>query len=350
MIDLLDRKTITMAKAIVIISVVLGHILEALLLEGNNNRFIDGFYHSIYLVHMPFYFILSGLLFKGPQLKSKYLIKKIKHLIVPYTAWLLLFNVKAIIGFGVNLVQGNLEGEKLIFYKEHFLSQLYGGMEVHGYLMILWFPTCLFFTQQLANVLLCKFEKQTPTIILIGLTIFTLGYINQFFFPEFHLPLGLNVVAGALPLFLLGYYIKKNTPSIGLYWGGVVFCLVTCILIFAYNYPLAYHMRAANYGIPILSTFATLGGFFLVMLLSKQIARSNYLYVFLQPVCKASMTIMYLHAFILVLVRTYQINYIYMLLVLGIIIPTLIHLVLGKVDLLSKLFLGEENKKSINIV
>lgn len=345
MLDLLDRKTITIAKAVVITSVVLGHLLEALLLDGNGNRFIDGFYHSIYLVHMPFYFMLSGLLFKGPQPKSKYLIKKTKHLIVPYIAWLLIFNLKAIIGFGANLVQGNLSGEKLIFYKEHFFSQLYGGMEVHGYLMILWFPTCLFFSQQLANIVLRKFEKQTSAIVLIGLAAFTCGYINQFFFPEFHLPLALNVVAGALPLFLLGYYIKKHPSNMGVFWGGVVFCLVTCVFIFIYNYPLAYHMRSANYGAPLLSTFATIGGFFLVMFLSKKIVRSTYLYNVLKPVSTASMTIMYIHALILSFMRGLDLNNIYILLVIGVLVPTLIHLVLGRINVLSKLFLGEHKKR-----
>ena len=346
MLDLLDRKTITIAKAVVITSVVLGHLLEALLLDGN--RFIDGFYHSIYLVHMPFYFILSGLLFKGPQPKSKYLIKKIKQLIVPYIAWLIIFNLKAIVGFGANLVQGNLAGEKLFFYKAHFFSQLYGGMEVHGHLMILWFPTCLFFTQQLANIVLCKFEKQTPAILLIGLTVFTFGYINQFFFSEFHLPLALNVVAGALPLFLLGYYIKKHPPNMGLFWGGVGLCLVTCIFIFVYNYPLAYHMRSANYGVPLLSTFAAIGGFFLVMFLSKQIARNTYLYNVLNPVSTASMTIMYIHALILGLMRGLHLYNIYLLLVIGVLIPTLIHLALSRINVLSKLFLGEDKKNKIN--
>lgn len=339
-----DRKTITIAKALVIASVVLGHILEAMLLEGDDRRFIDGFYKSIYLVHMPFYFILSGCLFKGAQPKVKYLVKKGKHLLLPYAAWLIIFNIMIIAGFIVNLIQGNLAGEKLQFYQQRFFSQLYGGMEVHGYQMILWFPMCLFFTQQLANYILDKLEKQTAMIIVITTFSYVLGYMNQYFFPEFHLPLAINVVFGALPLFLLGYYIKKYPPKRNAFWMLIILCVVACISLFVYNSPLYYHMRAANYGVPIISTLATLGGFFMILLISSYMSRGKYGYNIMEPVGNSSMTIMYLHALFLVIARSLNIHNIFLLLIVGLLIPTLIHLTVGRVNLLSKLFLGENKR------
>lgn len=339
-----DRKTITIAKALVIASVVLGHILEAMLLEGDDRRFIDGFYKSIYLVHMPFYFILSGLLFKGAQSKSKYFIKKCKHLLVPYAAWLIVFNIKAVAGFMVNLVEGNLVGEKLFFYRQHFISQLYGGMELSGIQMILWFPMCLFFTQQLANYILDKFEKQTAMIIVITTFSYVLGYMNQYFFPEFHLPLAINVVFGALPLFFLGYYLKKFPSKMSVFWMLITLCTMACVSFFVYNSPLYYHMRAANYGVPIISTLATLGGFFMILLISSYMSRGKYGYSIMEPVGNSSMTIMYLHALFLFIARSLNIHNIFLLLIVGLLIPTLIHLTLGRVNLLSKLFLGENKR------
>lgn len=342
MLDLFDRKTITIAKALVIASVVFGHILEAILLDGNSSSFVSGFYKSIYLVHMPFYFILSGWLFKGAQPKLKYLIKKSKHLIVPYVTWLIVFNIPAMAGFVVNLVQGNIVGAKLLFYQHHFFSQLYGGMEVGGIQMILWFPMCLFFSQQLANYILDKFEKHRSAIILITILSFTLAYVNQYFFPEFHLPLAINVVCSALPLFLLGYYIKKNPLKLSLFWVLIILCFMSCVSLFIYSYPLPYHMRTSNYGIPFLSILAALGGFFMIIVISNYLSRSKYVFTILQPLGKSSMTIMYLHALILVLVRTLNIYDITLLLGAGLLIPTLIHLALGRVNILSKLFLGED--------
>ncbi|WP_066433703.1 acyltransferase family protein [Gelidibacter algens] len=343
--NLYDRKTITIAKALVIASVVLGHILEAMLLDGNRSGFVSGSYNSIYLVHMPFYFILSGWLFKGAQPKLKYLIKKSKHLLVPYAAWLIIFNIPAIAGFIFNLSQGNMVGEKLVFYQQHFLSQLYGGMAVSGIQMILWFPMCLFFTQQLANYILDKFEKHVTVITSITALFYTLAYVNQYFFPEFHLPLAINVVCGALPLFLLGYYIKKYPIKMSFFWGLIVFCLVICVSLFIYSYPLTYHMRGANYGIPIISILAALGGFFTVLLISNYLSRSKYVYSVSQPLGKASMTIMYLHALILVQIRTLDVYNVFWLLIAGILIPTSIHLAMGRVSILSKLFLGEDKNE-----
>ncbi|WP_417860050.1 acyltransferase family protein [Winogradskyella sediminis] len=343
MLKLLDRKTITIAKALVITSVVLGHVLEALLIKGDGNIFIEGWYKSIYLFHMPFYFILSGFLFKGAQPKKKYLIKKCKHLLIPYATWLLIFNIKAIASLFFNLVQGNLVGDKALFYKQHFISQLYGGMEVHGVQMILWFPMCLFFTQQLANYLLNQFEKKNSIILVIALT-YLLSYINQYFFPSFYLPLAINVVCGSLPLFFLGYYIKKNPLNLGSFWTLVALFFVACFILFTYQYPIDFHMRAANYGIPFISTLSALGGFFLVLLISKYISRSNYTFRVLQYVGNSSMTIMYLHAFILVQLYALGIYNIYLLLIIGLFIPVFIHLTMSRVNILSKLFLGEVKK------
>jgi len=338
----LDRNTIVTAKALVISSVVLGHILEAILLNGKASHATESFYHIIYLVHMPFYFLLSGWLFKGAQEKKGYFIKKTKHLLLPYLAWLLLFNFKALSGFAINLFQGNLSGDKLNFYQSHFYSQLYGGMEVHGFQMILWFPTCLFFTQQLANLILNKFDQQKTKLIGIGFAFYTLALVNQFLYPSFHLPLAVNVVAGALPFFLMGYLLKMNPLKNTSNWFLVISCLIACVLIFFISTKLSFHMRKADYGFPILSMLAAVGGFFLILKLSKQLAQLNIFTKMFNQVSQASMTIMYIHALILVIIRGLGIMDISLLLLLGVLIPTLIHILLSKFNMLSKFFLGED--------
>ncbi|WP_370390813.1 acyltransferase family protein [uncultured Winogradskyella sp.] len=347
MIHLLERKTINIAKALVITSVVLGHILEGVVLNNEAATTTKAFYDIIYLVHMPFYFLLSGFLFKGAQPQRKYFIKKTKHLLVPYTAWLVLFNLKAIAGFTVNALQGQLNADKLAFYKEHFYSQLYGGMEVHGYLMILWFPMCLFFTQQVANLLLHIFKNRKLFSIVVTLGFYVLGYINQFIYPQFHLPLALNIVAGALPFFMLGFYLKQD-PLKSLFFRSIIgFSLICGIVIYGFGYPLAYHMRAADYGVPVISTLAALGGFLGILVFSQHISNNKSIYTVLWPISRASMTIMYVHAFILTLCRAVSINNGFLLLLAGVLVPTFIDIGLRRQALLSKVFVGALKRKAL---
>jgi fucose 4-O-acetylase-like acetyltransferase len=195
---------IDIAKALVIASVVLGHVLETGVLKGSGGGMTESVYLGIYLFHMPFFFLLSGWLFKNPLPVGVFFRKKLLHLMLPYLAWLLVFNLKAMAGFGVNLVRGSLDAEKVQFYLGHFSAQLYGGLEVHGTQMILWFPTCLFFTQQVANWVMLRVPGTTTQVVIVA-GCYGLGYVNQYAFPGFHLPLGLNVVAGALPFFFLGH-------------------------------------------------------------------------------------------------------------------------------------------------
>ena len=338
----LDRNTIVIAKALVISSVVMGHILEAIVLNGKASHATESFYQLIYLVHMPFYFLLSGWLYKGAQEKKGYFIKKAKHLLWPYLAWLLLFNTKALLGFAINLFQGNLTGDKLIFYQSHFYNQLYGGMEVHGFQMILWFPTCLFFTQQLANIILNKFDQQQTILIGIGFVFYAIALVNQFLYPKFHLPLALNVVAGALPFFLLGYLLKNNLIEKLSNWILIISCSIACLLIFTAHTNLSFHMRIAEYGFPVFSIVAAAGGFLLILKLSKQLTQLTMLRTIFNSVSQASMTIMYVHAWVLLKLRISGITELSLLLLLGVLIPTLLHILLSKFNLLSMFFLGED--------
>ncbi|SFH16006.1 hypothetical protein SAMN04487988_12215 [Algoriphagus hitonicola] len=53
---------------------------------------------------------------------------------------------------------------------------------------------------------------------------------------------------------------------------------------------------------------------------------------------------MYIHVFIFVNLRGIDLNNMILFLILGVLIPTLIHFLLSKLNILSKFFLGEENE------
>ena len=49
--------------------------------------------YVIYLFHMPLFFIVSGILFKEPNDKNKFIVGKVKSLIVPYFSYSILLFV-----------------------------------------------------------------------------------------------------------------------------------------------------------------------------------------------------------------------------------------------------------------
>lgn len=337
--------SIDIAKGLVITLVVLGHVLEGSVLYGEGASGTEFFYKAIYLVHMPFWFLLSGWLFKTSQEPAAYFRKKFGHLMVPYFSWLLLLNLKTFAAMGLNLVRGDLHGEKLAFFMDYFGAQLYGGLAVHGWGMIFWFPPCLFFTQQWANWILRHFPSAT-TRSAWGLGAFAAGYILQFSYPDLHLPLALDVTLGALPFFLLGHALRRI--------GGLQRIKVMTILglgcslagMALYGWPLAYHMRMGNYGIPMPSSIAAVGGFVGLLSfagwLSKFKVSGSSVIIF----GSASMTIMYLHAFFMSWIASAGITSGILVFGLALFFPTAIHWVLGKFRWTSRLFLGVVHSES----
>lgn len=330
--------SIDIAKAVAICCVVVGHVLEAGVLRDGGAGMREAAYLGIYLFHMPFFFLLSGWLFREPQPAAGFFHKKFQHLILPYLAWLFVFNLKALAGFAVNLLNGNLGDGKLQFYRELFGSQLYGGLEVHGSQIILWFPTCLFLTQQLANLLMLR---QPGIGVQVGIVsaCYGLGYGLQYFSPGFHLPLAIDCVAGGLPFFFLGHWLRKKPKMLPVHWAGPTF-LATVLGIAFWRMPLGYHMRMGEYGIPVLSTVAAIGGFLLVLALSRALAVRAVVGRCLQPIGDASMTIMYLHVAVLNLLSSRGLSDPWLQVAIAVGLPLAIHSGLSRVPSFRLLFLG----------
>jgi fucose 4-O-acetylase-like acetyltransferase len=331
--------SINVAKGLVIAAVVLGHVLEAELLNCAGSRLTESCYRLIYLFHMPFWFLLSGYLFKTAQPAAKYFKKKFVHLIVPYLAWLIVFNLAAIGGLTANALRGDLAGEKLSFYRHHFAEQMYGGLEVHGAQMILWFPTCLFFTQQLANLLIGRCPSAKIQLVWFS-AVYILGYLQQYAFPGFHLPLAFDVVAGGLPFFVVGYWLKRGLQTEKSRWASILCFVLAVYAIFVWKTPLSFHMRMAEYGIPLISTVAASGGFFVVLEASRWLNRLPASATLISWVGEASMTVMYVHAVVLVRLHSLEVHSVAVLLALGILFPALLHHLLARLPILSLLFIG----------
>ena len=333
---------IELSKAIMILLVVYGHLLERQMLDGDSGGFIEVLYRWIYLFHMPFFFILSGFLYSTARPIGSYFFKKWNHLMLPYFAWLLLFNLKSIAGFGYNLVVVGMEPEKWTFYLNHFSDELYGGTRVHGAEVIFWFPPCLFFTQQLFNFIKNRISSEGWSALLM-LAVYLVGYAGQFRYPEFTLPLALNVVAGALPLFYLGHLLRNEAIHQKALKYGLIPVMLVLYLAHALPDWTTVHMRMGVYGVPVLSTLAAMGAFTVILALCARLER-NWVLPFCLPVAGASMTIMYLHLSVINMASAQGVEDLLLLFLVGTFGSIGIHFLFARTSMASVLFLGLKRK------
>lgn len=346
----MEKKEINIAKTFVIVLVVLGHVFEGNIYNYHGNLVDLAGHKLIYSFHMPFYFILSGYLFTPGQELREYFHKKIWHLMVPYLFWLLIFTSKALVGLIVNVLRGSMNHAKLSFYDQYFARQFFGGVEFEGYQIAFWFPTCLFFTQQLANYIFYKFQKSRDRHFIVGI-VYLAALLNQFYYSSFHLPLAINIVAAALPFFYVGQmlkYISRDTfYKLGIY-ASALWCFIALFILSGLNI-FEVHMRTAIYGVPIISVITAVGAFICILQASCMI-KHRWIISICRPIANSSMTIMYLHVFFLIYCRELGIENRMILLLIGLVVPLLCQKSFMYVPYFRRLFSGGAENRSYRSV
>ena len=145
---------IDIAKSIGILLVVFGHSASPF---TTIKRYIFWF-------HMPFFFFLSGYLYKARYNYWMYFKRKFLHLLVPYISFLILLSIPGYIRlFSDYLQTGSIYD---IFYAT--ARKIFGGRELTGTFAIFWFVTCLFFTQQVYNFLYTKLSSKKHLFLIIS--------------------------------------------------------------------------------------------------------------------------------------------------------------------------------------
>lgn len=165
------------AKFILIFLMVFGHLIQSYIDE---NKFIFTLYTTIYSFHMPAFILISGYFAKGFR-KNGYLLKVAKKLIIPYMIF------QGIYSFYYYVLQNKeaLEWDPLIpQWSLWFLLSLFG-----------W------------NLMLFLFTKWKPIYgvcisIILGVLVGYFDEVNDF--------LSISRTVVFFPLFLLGYYFKKE--------------------------------------------------------------------------------------------------------------------------------------------
>jgi hypothetical protein len=153
------------------------------------------------------------------------------------------------------------------------------------------------------------------------------------------------VVAGALPFFLIGHACRGiRSPWFGrMSWLAWIAVMLGIAL---FQLPLQFHMRMAEYGWPILSTFGGVGAFLGLLRLMEWVDRPWLSRLFV-PIAGASMTIMYLHTAFLGWAIRNGIDAMWLILLIGVAGPLAIHLALARIPVLSPLFLGQVSRARV---
>lgn len=164
-------------KFILIVLVVLGHLLRSFI---NDNQLMLAIYKVIYIFHMPAFILISGFFAKGFK-KKGYIRKITKRFIIPYLIFQLLYSI----------------------YYYYLYDDSKFEIDLFDPQWSLWFLLSMFCW----NLMLYIFTKFPAKI---GLTVsfilgIAVGYVD---FIDEYLSLSRTIVF--FPLFLLGYYLKKE--------------------------------------------------------------------------------------------------------------------------------------------
>ncbi|MDP4127970.1 MAG: acyltransferase family protein [Bacillota bacterium] len=278
-------KWVDILKGLGILTVVWGH-------SGSPNSFY------MFWFHMPLFFLVSGYLynFKPHQTWGAYVGRKVKHLIIPYSFYLVLLTL-----FMGSLIiwRGQPVGQ---FLSENWESLVLGGSLLEGVYATFWFTTCLFFTQ-ISYDYLCR---KVPSAIYKGLLVtgcFFLAYWESRYRAGAFVPWNADVGLYALVFYALGQAIRQTKllekpESRNKVFGLALLLLLGFLYLYTHkilDYGLdmkhrQYYYLGTNLVVPLVFTLLLAG---LSMSLSK--SKVPYLNKALIHLGKAAMVIMYLH-------------------------------------------------------
>jgi len=270
-------------KGLGILAVVWGH-------SGSKNAFY------MFWFHMPLFFFISGYLyrFKPQQTVLTYLKRKVNHLLVPYTNYLILL---ALMMFSVSLWKGLSVAH---FWNANWKALLLGGSLLEGVYGTFWFITCLFFVQIIYDFL-CR---KVPSAFFKGLFVlmcFLLAYWESRYLMGSFVPWNMDVGLYALVFYALGHFFKQTKLLEKAKTRDLVFGLSLMIslgFIYLYSQQILdygldmkhrqYYYFGSNLILPLVFTL-------ILVQLSMTFTRWSVINKAMTHLGRAAMVIMYLH-------------------------------------------------------
>lgn len=257
---------------------------------------IDIGHKYIFWFHMPLFFFISGFLYTSDSSIPVYFKKKVRHLLVPYFLFLLLFSIPDfIVCFESSYKPGSPPLGKSML--NLILEKIYGGRDLFGWFDVVWFVTCLFLTQQLFHCLNCIFKKKKIPMAIFVLFIYIFIIIDSYIV-KIHIPLfwSLNIVPMAFVFFYAGSILPKKILVNHIV---ITISFLTLILLVLLDVNRIidhkFNMKWTVYGIAGINLLAGLCGIILIFGLAHYITRNAGAQSIISKLGKNSLLVMFLH-------------------------------------------------------
>lgn len=314
-----EKKWINVAKGFLICLVVIGH---------SNYEIMSRY---IYWFHMPAFILISGYLFNNTYDLKDLISKRSKKILIPYFSFALLTLI---------IIQmQSYDIDEIQLYIENILM---GGRNLGYWYGVYWFSTCLLLTTITFAITIKAIKNRIVTIGVIVLLYITAHmYLANNDYKVFW---SADTVLIALFYFALGYYGKSIINRINTLYGiiamfiGVI--LIYCDYVGMIQYKL--DVKSNVYNHLILDVLIPV--VFTVMIVSiSKLIQNTFVGMILNSVGKMSMTIMYLHLTVMIIMRNYFNVSEWITILIAIVIPVVSHLIFERISLFNVLFLGKQH-------
>jgi fucose 4-O-acetylase-like acetyltransferase len=247
---------------------------------------------QIFMFHMPLFFALGGALHDAARPQRAYALAKVRSLLVPYACFLVvLWPLELLFAVPADAAGGRwtwaLLGEPMLF----------GGRMLTGFAGVFWFVTCYFLTQQLVH---CMLRRLSPRACAsAAAAMLALAYASSRAWPQWSLPWSAEVVLFGAPVYLIGHAACRLPLE---RWTAPLLLLVAgALLLNVVGAGNTLDLKAANYGLPIITLASALAMTALLAVLARRI-HATLPGRALAALGAASMTIMFLHQFVQLMV------------------------------------------------
>lgn len=260
---------IDVARGIGIIAVVAGHVWTRGPLRD-----------AVYSFHMPLFFLLSGFLSR-PQPPAHFAIRQLASQMRPYAAFLILLIIAD------SIIEPS-KGNSPIFdqWPQDLLPVLLGGSWLRGPFTIFWFVPCLMASRIIFNALSARWpDPLDRRWVLVMVPAFVGAYIVG--------DVTRASVLGSLtvPMALVLLWVGAAWQRVP--WRRWMWLPLTALSLAGLSTVLpTLNMKAADYGLPLLSIASAVASTLLLFRLSVRIAPVGG---WLAAIGRASLVIMYLH-------------------------------------------------------
>lgn len=271
MVRIVHNNYITIAKAIGIILMVVGH-------SGCS----DALYRFIYLFHMPLFFFCSGIFMKNLSDKENitlYLKRRIKGLYISFVKWslffLLLHNILMLVGV-YNSYYGFEGGASYYSFKDTIIKALFILFTMHDYEELqggFWFIRALFVSSILIvvfSLLLKSVSKYKYEILCVFFLIITIVIRRFAPDPEFWRDISMGAL-GAF-FYMTGYVLMRYKGCWQNKYGTILCCFILFLSYFYFKTPVS---MGCGFNKVLLYSIAAVAGILLTLNVSNVINYSS---------------------------------------------------------------------------